>query len=48
MLDGRKNWITLGGIAKDRVLHLLFRKTFFLKETPECWVPIKQDITYYL
>lgn len=35
MLDGRKNWITLKAVAKDRPVRMLFRRTFFFDEIPE-------------
>lgn len=35
MQDGRKNWITLKGINKDIPQRMLFRRTFFLEESPE-------------
>lgn len=36
MLDARKNWIRLkNGIAKDRPVRMLFRRTFYFDEVPE-------------
>lgn len=34
-MDGRKNWITLRTVTKDRPVRMLFRRTFFFDGIPE-------------
>lgn len=49
MLDGRKNWITLKSLPKEKVLRLLFRRSIFLDEIPEkAKIQISADSRYKL
>lgn len=49
MLDGRKSWITGKNVPKDRVVHLLFRKTFRCEQKPEgLQVHVSADSRYKL
>ena len=49
MIDGRKNWITLQSVPKDRALRLLFRRTIYLKEFPEkAEIQVSADSRYKL
>ena len=49
MLDGRKNWITLRSLPKEKVLRLLFRRSLFLDEMPEkAQIQISADSRYKL